>query len=274
MTKGYLWLGLIWLAFATEADAQTPIHLTARDYGDFEQYVFAVSWQPGFCQTQYDNKRPVPKECTLTSQAKQNYLTIHGLWPSLPHSLKVHLRASDPVSQWHRYGCAVKPLNYPQANSGAKCAAAALNLSPQTITALKTAMPGAGGQTSCLDQYEYAKHGVCFGFDQDDYFNAMVSLLHQLRNSEFGTFLADNYGKKVSLRDLKRALARSFGMKAANETVIKCSNSDKGALFTELQIPILASQIMSGLSAQSIGVREGKKQTTCAKTLLIDPYGY
>ncbi len=62
-----------------------------------------------------------------------------------------------------------------------------------------------------LERYEYAKHGACFGFDPDAYFGTMVRLNQEIKESEAGKFLADNYGNTVSRRDFDAAFAKSWG---------------------------------------------------------------
>ena len=75
---------------------------------------------------------------------------------------------------------------------------------------LNNVMPGSGG-TSCLERYEYAKHGVCFGFDPDSYFGAMVRLNGEIKRSPVGDFLAKHYGQTVSRADFDAAVARAWG---------------------------------------------------------------
>ncbi|HGY8711264.1 TPA: ribonuclease I, partial [Escherichia coli] len=39
--------------------------LQAKQYGDFDRYVLALSWQTGFCQSQHDRNRNERDECRL-----------------------------------------------------------------------------------------------------------------------------------------------------------------------------------------------------------------
>lgn len=78
--------------------------------------------------------------------------------------------------RWMRFGCATRPVpNMPEAKASRKCDAAETGLSLTGAAKLNSVMPGAGGN-SCLERYEYAKHGVCFGFDPDAYFGTMVRM--------------------------------------------------------------------------------------------------
>ena len=50
------------LLTATQVGAEP---LTATQYGDFDRYVLALSWQTGFCQSMHDRNRGEPEECRL-----------------------------------------------------------------------------------------------------------------------------------------------------------------------------------------------------------------
>lgn len=58
-------------------------------------------------------------------------------------------------------------------------------LSPD-IAAAQEVMPGAGN--SCLERYEYAKHGACFGFDPNAYFGTMIRLDKAIKTAHWGSF--------------------------------------------------------------------------------------
>lgn len=71
--------------FAANAD-----ELQAQQYGDFTDYVLALSWQTGFCQSQHERRHREPDECRLQKEPanKADFLTVHGLWPGLsPHAV-------------------------------------------------------------------------------------------------------------------------------------------------------------------------------------------
>ena len=77
----------LFIAHVAQADP-----LTATRYGDFDRYVLALSWQTGFCQSQYDRNNKPPVECRLDKEPKDktSYLTVHGLWPG---AAEIHRRA-------------------------------------------------------------------------------------------------------------------------------------------------------------------------------------
>ena len=170
--------------FSIQADPLKP-----TQYGDFDRYVLALSWQTGFCQSMVERNRDEPEECRLQKESsnKTDFLTVHGLWPALPKSIAA--RGVDE-RRWMRFGCATRPVpNMPEAKASRKCDAAETGLSLTGAAKLNSVMPGAGGN-SCLERYEYAKHGVCFGFDPDAYFGTMVRMNQEVKHSAAGKFLA------------------------------------------------------------------------------------
>ena len=44
------------------------VALQAKQYGDFDRYVLALSWQTGFCQSQHDRNRNERDECRLQTE--------------------------------------------------------------------------------------------------------------------------------------------------------------------------------------------------------------
>ena len=80
--------------FSTQAEP-----LKATQYGDFDRYVLALSWQTGFCQSMVERNRNEPDECRLQKETdnKVDFLTVHGLWPGLPKSIAARgVDAPDP----------------------------------------------------------------------------------------------------------------------------------------------------------------------------------
>ncbi len=109
------------------------VALQAKQFGDFDRYVLALSWQTGFCQSQHDRNRNERDECRLQTETtnKADFLTVHGLWPGLPKS--VAARGVDE-RRWMRFGCATRPIpNLPEAHASRMCS------SPETGLSLETA---------------------------------------------------------------------------------------------------------------------------------------
>lgn len=77
------------------------VALQAKQYGDFDRYVLALSWQTGFCQSQHDRNRNERDECRLQTETtnKADFLTVHGLWRDCLNRLL-------PVVLMNAAGCA------------------------------------------------------------------------------------------------------------------------------------------------------------------------
>lgn len=243
--------------------------LVPKSYGDFDRYVLALSWQTGFCQSQHDRGNREPDECRLQKDSlqKSDYLTVHGLWPSLPKSIAA--RGVDN-NRWMRYGCASRPIpNMPEAKASRKCAAEETGLSLEMANKLNAVMPGSGGK-SCLERYEYAKHGVCFGFDPDAWFGVMVRMNQEVKQSPLGAFLADNYGKRVTRRDFDAAVAKSWGESSIKSIKLSCSGNP--AYITELQFTLDAASVNAPLSPLSF--RAQPHPGNCGEAFIIDSLGY
>ena len=252
------------LTFAAHAEP-----LTATRYGDFDRYVLALSWQTGFCQSQYDRQNTPPVECRLDKEPKDkaSYLTVHGLWPGLPKSIAA--RGVDE-RRWMRFGCATRPIpDMPEVRASRKCDAAETGLSLEVANRLNNVMPGSGGK-SCLERYEYAKHGVCFGFDPDAYFSTMVRFNGEVKRSPIGKFLADSYGKTVTREAFDAVVASSYGKESVKAFKLSCSGNP--AYLTEMQIAIKAPAINSALSADSLLPQP--HPGNCGKAFVIDRAGY
>lgn len=243
--------------------------LQPKQYGDFDRYVLALSWQTGFCQSMHDNGRDEPDECRLQKSPddEADNLTVHGLWPGLPKSIAA--RGVDN-RRWMRFGCATRPIpNMPEAKTSQKCAAAETGLSLEMADKLNAAMPGSGGN-SCLERYEYAKHGVCFGFDPDDYFGAMVRLNHEIKTSPLGVFLANNYGKAITRAAFDSAVAEAYGKQSVKAVKLTCNGNP--AYLTEMQVAIKAEAINAPLSGRSLLPQP--HPGNCGDHFILDSAGY
>lgn len=260
-------LGAAMLALYACSSQAAP--LQATQYGDFDRYVLALSWQSGFCQSMHDRNRSEPDECRLQKESadKTALLTVHGLWPGLPKSIAA--RGVDE-RRWMRFGCATRPIpNMPEARANRKCAAAETGLSLTGAAKLSEDMPGAGGN-SCLERYEYAKHGVCFGFDPDAYFGTMVRMNQEVKASPLGQFIAANYGKTISRRAFDAAVARSYGKETVRAFKLSCNGNP--AYLTEMQISLKSASINMPLSSDSFAPQP--HPGNCGKQFVLDKVGY
>lgn len=252
--RALLLFPVLLLLLSAQALAQD---LKPRAWGDFDQYVLALTWQPGFCQEMRDAGRDLPVECEDPQPVRDqaDNLTLHGLWPSQPRSLRPQLEERD----WNGQGCAYL-LADRDLNDADKCDPR-YRLRQGTRQELARVMPGANEDT-CLEHYEFAKHGVCFGFDPDAYFLTAARLSREVRASILGRFLRERTGAKVRLQDFRAVLEAAYGRTAAREADILCTGWGNNA-FVEIRLPILRNKINAPLSASSFGrstSRNTKKQ--------------
>ncbi|SQA96826.1 Ribonuclease I precursor [Cedecea neteri] len=159
--------------------------------------------------------------------------------------------------------------NMAEARASNKCAAPDTGLSVEMASKLAGVMPGAGGQ-SCLERYEYAKHGVCFGFNPDDYFGTMVRLNGEVKQSAFGQFLAQNYGQVVTRKAFNKAVKQTWGSDAVDAIKLTCDGNP--SYLTEMQISLLADRINQPLQTASFAPQ--KHPGNCGKSFRLDAVGY
>ena len=116
--------------------ALAPSAGLAQGAGDFDFYVFALSWSPGFCDS--GGAAKAPGQCA--TGAGMGFV-VHGLWPDNS------FRANPQDCQ-----------------RGVSIPGDALRLTDGVY-------PDEG-----LARYEYLKHGTCSGLDPPAYFSAVKAL--------------------------------------------------------------------------------------------------
>jgi ribonuclease T2 len=130
--------GIAAFAFAALALAAPPSR--AEGAGDFDYYVFTLSWSPGFCDTGGADKSPA--QCAIGAGMG---FVVHGLWPN------------------RSYGANPENCQY-----GAR-------VSREAIAETAGVYPDEG-----LARYEYLKHGTCSGLDPQAYFGAVKALRDEI----------------------------------------------------------------------------------------------
>lgn len=181
----------------TQNSCQTP--------NDFDSYVLAATWQPGFCEhANYKGRKP---ECNAINSGEKtiSHLTLHGLWPN-------------------KRSCGI---NYGYCDSQAT-----LNLSSATIKTISPWMPNFFYQNS-FGEYQWKKHGACQNLNDDDYFLTAIDLVKKVNASPIGLYIKQNIGKTVSVSEFKNQLTQTLGTNAVNRIRLSCS---KGRYLTEVQL--------------------------------------
>jgi ribonuclease I len=261
-----------------------PVVLVEKEYSDFDEFVLAVSWQPSFCQYKYqslvaEEGAILPIECNPVPRVKKksDYLTVHGLWPSLPKSIANKMKSTDKKEdRWRSEGCAVLGGIYKYYSADQKCIADALNFTSSTVALLGSFMPGAN-PSSCLERYEYAKHGSCFGYDHNNYFNAMIGLVAQLRASTVGLFIEERYGESFTLNDISGVIKLTYGANAPSAFEFACTDRGGKTYLDEIRVTLQKQGLDSGLNydGKIFGAVVGEpKNNKCGKYIFLDTRGF
>lgn len=222
---------------------------------------------------------PLPSECNVIQrvQKKREYLTVHGLWPSLPKTLADEMKQTEKKEDlWRSKGCAVLTDKYKFYDVDEKCLADPLSFTPEVIDVLRVAMPGAN-PSSCLDRYEYAKHGVCFGYEPNQYFKTMASLLEQLKISQLADLIEARYGESFSEKEGYEAIKASFGDKAKKSFEFSCSDRNGKKYLDEIKITLNKNSLSSGLQKDSAIFGEttiDPNKKGCGKAIFVDTRGF
>ncbi|MEN9865923.1 MAG: hypothetical protein RL748_1513 [Pseudomonadota bacterium] len=160
----------------------------------FDSYVLALTWQPGFCE--YKERSIRKPECAAMAKGALvvSNLSLHGLWPN-------------------KTACGI---NY------GNCGNQRMNLSPETIKLVQPWMPNFFFSQS-FGEYEWKKHGTCqTDMDGNAYFRKAVQAVQTVDSSEAGKFINANIGKKISLNQLKK-LIQSAHPDAADSFSFLCA---------------------------------------------------
>ncbi|WP_236020624.1 ribonuclease T2 family protein [Devosia sediminis] len=178
------------------------------------QYVFAVNWQPAFCET-----APGKTECRnqRPDSFEASNFTLHGLWPQ-PRSAEY---------------CGVSERDIWASRDGRWLDLPMLDLTIAQRRDLDEVMPGS---RSGLDRHEWIKHGTCYNGDQRDYIADSLDLMLALNTSEVAELFAGNIGRRITLAQVRAAFDASFGAGAGERVSLSCVEDGNRILISELQI--------------------------------------
>lgn len=212
-----------------------------------EHYTLALTWHPGFCETQRDP----PRECREPSlhEGAEDGFVLHGLWPSLPARF-----AEDGVTRrrWWAEGCF---LDQPRADGGFCRTHAPFGFDAHLDDELDDAMPG---RASCLDRYQYAKHAACLALPAEDYFTLAIDLLEMVNASAFADFVMIQRGGEVGRNALIEAFEAAFGEGTGRALSLQCRGRGNRVL-TEVRIGIDAERLMDFPGTDSlVPLRRGR----------------
>lgn len=234
------------LDFASLNIAKTEHTKKYQNNTKSKQNLLALTWHNAFCETHRYKKECKPSLPPKLKQYGTKHFVLHGLWPQ-PRSRQYcnvgkELVAADKHKQWRNLPC--------------------LALDAETEDRLEKVMPGF---LSDLHKHEWIKHGTCYGTEADRYFRDSISLTEQLNASKVGDFFTKHIGKKVTLKQVRHAFDRSFGVGAGKRVELKC----KKGLVTELWL-----HLGSGSDDLAVLLKKGKVTRSRCQGGRMDKAGF
>lgn len=233
-------LALFFAPSALAAGEEMSDQATSDGAAGRTEYVLAVSWQPGFCET-----RPQRKECE--SQTAERFdatnLSLHGLWPLRKSycGVKADVRAKDRKGNW---------LELPK-----------LAMADDTAARLLVAMPGV---QSGLDRRQWLRSGTCQDGSVDDYFAVQLRMLEELNRSAVGALFRQRIGSELDEATIKQAFDQSFGAGAGDRVRMRCQTVQGRSVITGLTIG-LTGDVMKAASLAPLIQAAGPTEFKCAK---------
>jgi len=178
--------------------------------GEEDSYVFAVSWQPAFCEG-----HPEKPECMVQDpdSYQANNFTLHGLWPNKNSCGKNYGFCG-------KYKKGVRPF----------CDYDKIPISAETLKDLGKVMPSAA-HGSCLQRHEWYKHGTCqIEWNTDSYYENAIRLLTDFNGDDIdgiSAFMVENLGREVSVSDFNKRIDQQFGENAHKRMQYTCTPDNK-----------------------------------------------
>ncbi|UVK41564.1 ribonuclease [Mesorhizobium sp. AR10] len=164
------------------------------------EYVFALSWQPAFCETKASKT-----ECQAQTAAgfDATHFTLHGLWPQPNGNFYCQVAASDKANDNPAHWKDLPPVN----------------LDASTRSELDQVMPGTASK---LDRHEWIKHGTCYGKSQQEYFADALNLMRAVNASPVRDLFTKSIGKQLTSDQIRRAFDSAYGAGAGERVRVSC----------------------------------------------------
>jgi ribonuclease T2 len=164
------------------------------------EYVFALSWQPAFCETK-SSKTECQAQTTAGFDA--THFTLHGLWPQPNGNFYCQVAASDKANDNPAHWRDLPPVN----------------LDANTRSELDQVMPGTA---SDLERHEWIKHGTCYGKSQQEYFSDALNLMRAVNSSPVRDLFMKHIGKQLTSDQIRSAFDSAFGTGAGERVRVSC----------------------------------------------------
>ncbi|TIV54020.1 MAG: ribonuclease, partial [Mesorhizobium sp.] len=164
------------------------------------EYVFALSWQPAFCETK--GSKP---ECKAQnpSEFDASHFTLHGLWPQPNGNFYCQVPAGDKANDNPAHWADLPPVD----------------LDANTRAELDQVMPGTASK---LERHEWIKHGTCYGKSQQEYFADALNLMRAVNASPVRDLFNKNIGKQLTSDQIRGAFNQAFGAGAGDRVRVSC----------------------------------------------------
>jgi ribonuclease T2 len=215
-----------------------------------DSFVLAVSWQPAFCET--NRNKP---ECGVSNASayQASNFTLHGLWPNRKEC-------------GTQYGFCGEDL----APSGGFCDYPELMLNPWVSRSVNVVMPSAAAG-SCLQRYQWYKHGSCqTRWTKDQYFAIAAQLTMAFNGSGMGAYMAANLGESIGEADFNAQIDSVFGAGAHRRMELKCENANLVEIYVHLPEAIEKSDTLASLIMRS---QARETRGDCPEKFRVDPIG-
>jgi ribonuclease T2 len=197
---------------ATETPAPAAPDKAAA--GGKPEFVFALSWQPAFCET-----KPDKSECKAQTASgfDATHFSLHGLWPQPNGNFYCGVKASDRANDKPGRWTDLPPVE----------------LDAATRQELDQVMPGT---QSDLERHEWIKHGTCSGKTQQDYFADAVRLMRAVNASPVRDLFEKSIGGELTSGQIRDAFDAAFGAGAGNRVRVSCFNDHGRRLIGEITL--------------------------------------
>ena len=214
-----------------------------------DSYVFAVSWQPAFCESKPDKAECATHDPTVY---QASHFTLHGLWPN---------KVSCGIGYGYCGEVKDKPANF--------CDYPQVNLSATVRNQLSVVMPSVSAG-SCLERHEWYKHGACQTAAPDQYFEKATNLVHQFNDSGISEFMKNHINRQVSLEEFRVVLDSSLGIGGSSHAKLGCKQGLLVDIYINLPADIKTDANLKELVSKA---PQAPADKSCQNGFRIDPIG-
>jgi ribonuclease T2 len=202
------------------------------------EYILAVSWQPGFCET-----RPKRKECAGQTAERYDatHFSLHGLWPMK----KSYCGVAADTRRATGWNC--RNWRWPKKrrrNSRSPC---------RERNQVSTGINGFAG--------------TCQGGTAQDDFAVQLRLLDELNGSAVRSLFTEPLGQEVTEGEVKQAFETSFGKGAGDRVRMRCQKARPRSVITGLTIG-LSGNVSAGAGLSPLILAAGETDLKCGSGIV------